>query len=103
VFEPGQANNSYVFPGIGLGVVAAGAQHVVDEMFMRAARTLADHVSEEDLARGSLFPRLSRIRELSAAIALEVARVAYERGLATAERPADLEGTIKSQMYQPYY
>ena len=72
-------------------------------MFMSAAHALAQLVTEADLAQGSLYPALPRIREVSAHIAAEVARVAYQRGLATAKAPADLLKFVKSQMYEPRY
>jgi malate dehydrogenase (oxaloacetate-decarboxylating)(NADP+) len=100
---PGQANNVYIFPGIGLGAIACGARRVTDEMFLSAARTLAAEVSEADLARGSLFPPLRSIRKISAAIAVAVARVAYERGVAMEPQPDDLHAFITAGMYQPRY
>ena len=72
-FVPRQGNNSYIFPGVGLGATACGARLVTDEMFMVAAHALAQLVSEEDLAQGSLYPALPRIREASAHIALPIA------------------------------
>ena len=65
-FVPRQGNNSYIFPGDGLGAIASGTRLVTDEMFMAAAHTLANLVSEEDLKQGSLYPALPRIREVSA-------------------------------------
>jgi malate dehydrogenase (oxaloacetate-decarboxylating)(NADP+) len=100
---PRQGNNSYIFPGVGLGVIASGAQRVTDEMFMSAAHTLALLVSESDLEQGSLYPSLPRIREVSAHIAAEVARVAYKRGLATGEAPVDVLAHVRSHMYDPRY
>jgi len=100
---PAQGNNVYIFPGVGLGVIAAGARHVVDEMFFMAARALAREVTEEDLAQGSVFPPLSKVRQVSTAIAAAVAEVAYQRDLATKPRPADLLSYIKSLMYEPQY
>jgi malate dehydrogenase (oxaloacetate-decarboxylating)(NADP+) len=100
-FVSGQSNNSYIFPGVGLGVIAAGASRVTDEMFLAAARTLADMVSEADLAQGSTFPPLGRIREISAAIATAVARLARDLGLATESLPADPSEYVRSLMYDP--
>ncbi|MCL4503906.1 MAG: NAD-dependent malic enzyme [Deltaproteobacteria bacterium] len=100
---PAQGNNVYIFPGVGLGVIASGAQHVIDEMFFVAAKTLAHEVSADDLEQGSVYPPLSRIREVSATVAAAVAEVAYERGLATAPRPDDMAAHIKSLMYEPKY
>ena len=102
-FVPRQGNNSYIFPGVGLGAIASGTRLVTDEMFMAAARTLAQLVSESDIKQGSLYPALPRIREVSAHIAAAVAGVAYERGLATGQLPNDLVGYIQSQMYDPHY
>jgi malate dehydrogenase (oxaloacetate-decarboxylating)(NADP+) len=102
-FVPRQGNNSYIFPGVGLGVIASGARRVTDEMFMAAARTLAEMVTEEDLAQGSLYPALPRIREVSARIGAAVAGVAYRRGLAAMTPPADVLAYVKAQMYNPRY
>lgn len=102
-FVPGQGNNSYIFPGVGLGVVAVKARHVPDEMFMAAARTLANLVTEDDLAQGRVYPSLQRIREVSAAIGTAVAEIAYDKGLARVERPDDLPAYMTAQMFQPVY
>jgi malate dehydrogenase (oxaloacetate-decarboxylating)(NADP+) len=102
-FVPRQGNNSYIFPGIGLGLIASGARHVTDEMFMGAALTLARCVSEADLAQGSVYPALPRIREVSAQIAANVAQIAYQRGLATGQAPADGLAHVQAHMYQPRY
>jgi malate dehydrogenase (oxaloacetate-decarboxylating)(NADP+) len=72
-------------------------------MFMSAARTLANLVSESDLEQGSLYPALPQIREVSARIATEVAQVAYRRGLAAGQAPSDVLAYVRSQMYEPGY
>jgi malate dehydrogenase (oxaloacetate-decarboxylating)(NADP+) len=102
-FVPRQGNNSYIFPGVGLGVIASGAKLVTDEMFMVAAHTLANLVSDADIAQGSLYPALPRIREASASIAAAVADVAYKRGLASGQAPKDLLSFVQMQMYDPRY
>ena len=102
-FVPRQGNNSYIFPGVGLGAIASGSRLVTDEMFMAAAHTLAYLVDPDDIEQGSLYPALPRIRDVSAHIAAAVAEVAYRRGLATVPRPNDLMAFIESQMYDPQY
>jgi len=102
-FVAGQGNNAYIFPGVGLGVIASEAARVTDDMFFAAAKTLADLVSEKDLAEGRIYPSLTRIREVSAAIATAVADVAFQRGLTKMNRPADLAAHVKAQMYEPTY
>jgi malate dehydrogenase (oxaloacetate-decarboxylating)(NADP+) len=102
-FVPGQGNNAYVFPGVGLGVLFCEASRVTDEMFFAAARELADQVSEDDLAQGRVYPALSRIRDVSSRIAARVAEVAYEQGLAARPRPPDLLGEIRASMFEPSY
>lgn len=102
-FVPRQGNNSYIFPGVGLGAIASGARLVTDEMFMAAAHALAQLVDKADIEQGSLYPALPRIREVSAHIAVAVAEVAYQRGLATGPAPNDLMTHVRSQMYDPHY
>jgi malate dehydrogenase (oxaloacetate-decarboxylating)(NADP+) len=103
IFVPAQGNNVYIFPGLGLGAISARARLVTDEMFLVAARTLAKEVSGEDLQQGRIYPRLSRIRKVSAAIAEAVAGVAYSQGLATEPKPENLPAYIRSMMYEPKY
>jgi malate dehydrogenase (oxaloacetate-decarboxylating)(NADP+) len=99
--RPGQGNNAYVFPGIGLGAVACRAKRIPDEFFLAAAKTLAAMVTKHDLDSGSLYPPLSDIRRISLAIAVSVAKQAYEMKLARAPRPKDLKRAIARYMYVP--
>jgi malate dehydrogenase (oxaloacetate-decarboxylating)(NADP+) len=100
-FQPGQGNNAYVFPGIGLGAVVCGARVIPDKFFLAAARTLAGLVKKTDLDRGSLYPPLREIRRISLAIAVSVAETAYEMKLARVKRPRDVRGSIEHFMYEP--
>jgi malate dehydrogenase (oxaloacetate-decarboxylating)(NADP+) len=102
-YVPRQGNNSYIFPGVGLGVVASGARRVTDEMFLAAARTLARQTTKTDLGQGSLYPPLARIRDVSAQIAAAVAEVAYAQKLTARRRPGNVLAHIRSQMYDPRY
>ena len=102
-YVPGQANNAYAFPGIGLGVIACEAISVTDEMFSVAAKALANAASEADLELGRIYPALTKIKEVSTAIATAVAEVAYNQGLAGKPKPDDISAYIKSQMYEPEY
>jgi malate dehydrogenase (oxaloacetate-decarboxylating)(NADP+) len=102
-FVPGQGNNAYVFPGVGLGLIVSEASECTDEMFFEAARTLAGMVGEDDLRQGRIYPSLRRIREVSARIAEAVASVAFDRGLARAPRPDDLASAVRDAMFEPDY
>ena len=100
---PRQCNNSYIFPGVGLGIVATKTRRVTDDMFLAAADTLAGMVSQADLAQGSIFPPLANMRDVSAAIATSVADVVFQRGLAGVAKPADTADFIRKNMYDPSY
>ncbi|MFZ1908514.1 MAG: NAD-dependent malic enzyme [Burkholderiales bacterium] len=100
---PRQGNNSYIFPGVGLGLIACGARRATDGMFLAAARALADLVTDQDLVQGSLYPPLARVREISARIAAVVAEVAFARGFASVPRPPDALALVQSKMYEPTY
>jgi len=102
-FVPGQGNNAYVFPGIGLGVVACEAKRVTDRMFSEAARALAKQVLQSDLDLGRIYPSLTRIKEVSAHIGAAVAEVVFEDKLAGVPRPSDMLEFVKSKMWYPKY
>jgi malate dehydrogenase (oxaloacetate-decarboxylating)(NADP+) len=103
LFVPGQCNNMYVFPGVGMGAVSCRARRVTDAMFYAAARTLAEQVGEDSLAVGRLYPDLTLIREISVRIATAVCEVAFDQGIAGIERPDDLEAFIRGRMFEPHY
>ena len=100
---PRQGNNSYIFPGVGLGAIAMRAKHITDAMFLAAAQALAERVSAADLAQGSLYPPLSQVRDVSAHIGAAVARVALAQGLAGIAPPPDVVAYVRSTMYEPEY
>ena len=101
--HPGQSNNAYIFPGIGLGATFCGATTVTDEMFLVAAKTLAAAVGENDIRRGTLYPPVRDVHEISVSIAAAVADVAYDTGSARAPKPPNLEQAIRQSMYDPRY
>jgi malate dehydrogenase (oxaloacetate-decarboxylating)(NADP+) len=100
---PGQGNNAYIFPGVGLGVITSGAKHVTDEMLAAAAQTLAGEVSQEDLDAGCVYPPLGKIRETSGRIAASVAAVAYRQDLASVPMPENLLAFMREEMFEPEY
>ncbi len=101
--EIGQANNVFVFPGLGLGAIVAEARTMPDRLFLVAARTLAGAVSDERLAVGALYPTVDRLREVTRSIALAVATAAREDGLAQLAVDADLEAAVDAAMWWPDY
>ena len=102
-FVPGQGNNAYIFPGVGLGAIVSQARVITDEMFLAAAHSLANLVTESDLERGRVYPPLSRIRGVSEKIAYDVAKMVYDQGLTDKEEPDDIKAEIHDYMYQPVY
>jgi len=101
--KTGQGNNAYIFPSLGLGVLATHAKTIPDTLLYVTAKALADQVSEEDLESGSMYPPLEDIREVSVNIAVKVAERVYELRLTDAKRPKDLQAHIRSLMYFPGY
>lgn len=103
-FFPGQGNNAYVFPGVGLGVTACLLRHITDQVFLITAETIAGLVTEQDLAEGRLYPSLSTIREVSVKLAVKIMEHAYETGAATLRpEPADKEAFVRSLVYAVDY
>ncbi|KAK1365341.1 Malic enzyme [Heracleum sosnowskyi] len=104
VFFPGQANNAYIFPGFGLGLVMSGAIRVHKEMLLAASEALAGEVTQEDFQKGMIYPPIPNIRKISAQVAASVAAKAYEIGVATRlPQPENLVKFAESCMYNPNY
>lgn len=102
-YVPGQGNNAYIFPGVGLGVVAGRIKHVTEGMLRAAAHALADQVTDEDMASGCLYPPLSKIRHVSSKIAVAVLKEAQEKGLVTVDLGSDTLANVQKVMYNPVY
>jgi len=101
-YEIGQANNALVFPGLGLGVIAARARRVTDGMLLAAARAVAD-IADVSTPGAPLLPRVTDLRETSVAVAMAVARAAAAEGVASAALEADLAGQMRALMWEPQY
>lgn len=99
----GQANNVFVFPGIGLGVIASQSRQVTDRMFLIAARTLASWVTSHRLDEGALYPALGNLRDISRSIAVAVAREASVAGVGRPMTDTQIEDTVNRQMWWPDY
>ncbi len=103
VFHPGQANNFYIFPAIGLATYAARPRRITDQCFIIAAQASADQVGPELRAKGMLFPSQDDILETEVTTATRVAEFMFDQGLAQLERPRDIRAWIEGQLYKPQY
>jgi malic enzyme len=99
----GQGNNALIFPGIGLGSLVAGARVVSDGMFRAAAKALADSVTDEEIARGQLYPAIDRLREVTQKVAVAVVRQAVKEGLGRALPDSEAPAAVDSAMWLPEY
>lgn len=102
-YRAAQGNNVYIFPGVGLGALAAKAQRLDDETFSVAAKALAAYLSDESLSRGLVYPPLAELRDISAHIALAVAHEAVASGKAPPVDDKTLQRRIDKLMWQPEY
>ena len=102
-YLPGQANNFYIYPAIGMAVYATEAKRITDKLFIEAAKAVADQVPADLLKRGLLYPLQSDILETEIKTAAHVAGVIFDEGYAGIARPADLEAFIRSHVYRPIY
>ena len=99
----GQGNNSYIFPGVGLGMISCRAKFIPDSVFLEAARELATSLTAEDLEYGSIYPKIDKIRQVSIKIATAVATYAWDNHFAREKRPDNIEQFIREYMYDPSY
>jgi malate dehydrogenase (oxaloacetate-decarboxylating)(NADP+) len=102
-FLPGQANNFYIFPAVGMAIYATKARRVSDEMFIEAAQAVADQVAPQQLQQGLVYPLQSNILETEIKTAARVAKLVFDSNLARVDRPADYDAFIRSHVYQPRY
>jgi malate dehydrogenase (oxaloacetate-decarboxylating)(NADP+) len=102
-YLPGQANNFYIFPAVALAVYATEAKRVPNELFIEAARALADQVGSQQLEKGMLFPPQKDILEIEVQTAIIVTRKIFELGLARVEKPTDIPAWRHSLLYRPEY
>ena len=100
---PGQGNNVYIFPAVGLAIFATEAKRVTDEMFITAAEAVAEQITDENFANGLIYPLINNILAVSYNVAIKVAEKIFETGLAGVEKPEDIAAFIKSKMYEPKY
>jgi malate dehydrogenase (oxaloacetate-decarboxylating)(NADP+) len=102
-FVPGQGNNVYIFPAMGMAVFATEAKRVTEEMFIVAAQAVAEQVSEDNLSTGLIYPPQSRILEASLHVAERIAAYIFDRGLARVPRPDDVGALVRARTYRPVY
>ncbi len=98
----GQGNNVFVFPGIGLGALVVGASGITDGMLTAASMALLHAVNDEDLERGSVYPSMSQLRDVTVDVATAVAREAIEAGVASSPE-GPLEDAVRQAMWTPEY
>ncbi len=103
VFLPGQANNFYVFPAVGMAIFATQSSRVSDEMFIEAATAVADQVPPKMLEQGLLYPPQSNILETEIQTAARVAKLVFDSALARVDRPDDMVAFIRQHVYKPEY
>jgi malate dehydrogenase (oxaloacetate-decarboxylating)(NADP+) len=102
-YHPGQANNFYIFPAVGLATYAARPRRLTDECFIVAAQASADQIGPDLRAKGMLFPGQANILEMEVTTATRVAEFMFDEGLAQVKRPRDIRAWIERQLYKPQY
>jgi malate dehydrogenase (oxaloacetate-decarboxylating)(NADP+) len=102
-FVPGQGNNVYIFPAMGMAVFATEAKRVTEEMFIVAAQAVAEQVSDQNLATGLIYPPQSQILRASLHVATRVAEYIFDKNLARVSKPNDIGELIRARAYRPVY
>jgi malate dehydrogenase (oxaloacetate-decarboxylating)(NADP+) len=102
-FVPGQGNNVYIFPAMGMAVFATESTRVTEEMFIVAARAVAEQVTDQSLATGLIYPPQSQILKASLHVATRVAEYIFDKNLARVSRPNDISALIRARAYRPVY
>ena len=101
-YKAGQSNNALIFPGLGFGAASVGATHIPEDLFVVAAKALANTLSSENLREGQLYPNIENIREISLNVATETAEAAYDRGIATKHpRPGSMRNFLQQRRFEP--
>jgi len=102
-FTPGQGNNVFIFPALGLAIYATEAKRVTDEMLLTASEAVAEQITEEDFSNGLIYPPIKNIRDVSINVAVKVAEEIFRSGLARVKKPKNIRKFIQSKMYEPVY
>jgi len=102
-FTPGQGNNVFIFPAMGLAIYATEAKKVTDEMFITAAEAVAEQITEKDFSNGLIYPPVNNILEVSVNVAVKIAEEIFNSGLAGIKRPKNMRKFITGKMYEPVY
>ena len=102
-FTPGQGNNVFIFPALGLAIYATEAKRVTDEMLLTASEAVAEQITKEDFSKGLIYPPIKNIREVSVNVAVKVAEEIFRSGLARVKKPKNIRKFIISKMYEPVY
>jgi malate dehydrogenase (oxaloacetate-decarboxylating)(NADP+) len=102
-YTPGQGNNVFIFPALGMAIYATEAKRVTDEMLLTASEAVANEISKEDFDNGLIYPPIKNIREVSVKVAIKVTEEIFKSGLAQVEKPKSIEKFIRNKMYEPLY
>ena len=102
-FTPGQGNNVFIFPALGLAIFATEAKRVTDDMLITAAEGVAEQVTKKDFDKGLIYPKVNDILKVSINVAVKIATYIFDHELASVERPKDIKAFLENKMYKPEY